>query len=36
VADFGFLPGRAAILHTRHWVVSNRRNAVARQVKDDM
>ena len=30
MADFGSLLGRAAVLHTRHWFLPNRRNAVAR------
>jgi phenylpyruvate tautomerase PptA (4-oxalocrotonate tautomerase family) len=34
VADFGFLPGRGGHTAYRHWFLPNRRNAVARQVKE--
>ena len=33
MADFGSLLGRAATLHTRHWFLPNRRNAVARLLR---
>ena len=33
MADFGFLLGRAAVLHTRHQFLPNRRNAVARLLR---